>query len=559
MSNYEQLPDHIPFRHKPQEFFETLKILSESNTDSYFYADRSGLKTVGLATMIFEKTIGFFGGKDHTSQANVEVALAKFLTYGHLQGYTKHEAFQPWLSKLKERTQGTHFTTNMAAILNLLEKNRGNIRDGLQGHLIGLCAQHGDNVNALGGKTKIKDSSHPDFGRTPFILADRALSKGEFDQAVQYGENAYILGESYDDVLSLFLRIGNKIPHRNDKLISRLKEFKGYTLDKGQDERALRFDRILKRMEPEASPEANSHILIRLARAAGALGCTQEALGYCEQAKLLGADVTYEKRDLYLTLHEKAIDERRPVEALNYYLLAIENGLPEDSKKLADLYVKAAEDLTHAEKAKTGWRVERHFGVAINYFEKAIAHYKKENVILDKLFDGNWVTTYLEALKCEGQTERGITMVTQFADSLSEFSREGKLIIDKEERIAHIKAKKGFIFKAIRLYDIAMHFDPKNGEHPFKMANLYDYLNFESETRETFSLFLKAANCDPTNKYYKIGVIVAGRSQNKHIPDWCIAGYSGLESQNIESWFTQSDRFQQGKVRPGGRLQPITD
>lgn len=562
MSNYEQLPDHIPFRHKPQEFFETLKTLSESDSNSYFYADRTGLKTVGTTEMIFEKIIGFFGGKDHTSQANVEVALAKFLTYGHLQRYTEHQAFQPWLEQLKARTQELHFSTNMTAILDLLEKNRGAVKAGLKGHLMGLCAHHGDKVDALGGKTKIRDGSHPDFGRTPFILADRALSKGHFDKAVQYAESAYILGENYDDVLSLFLRIGDKIPHRNDGLIKRLKEFKDYALKNGQDERALRFDRILKRIEPEAPPETNTHTLLRLARAAATLGSTQEALGYCDQAKHLGVDVTDEKRDLYLAQHEKAIEKRLPVDALNYYLLAIECGAPQDSTKLADLYLKAAEDLTHAEQAKTGWRVERHFGQAINYFEKAIDLYKKENKMLDKLFDGNWLMTYMEALKAEGQVERGITTITHFADSLSEFSRESKNYhpeIHKLERLEHIRAKKGIIMKAIRLYEIAMRFDPKNGEHPFKMANLYDYLNLESETRETFSLFMKAAECDPTNKYYKIGVIVAGRSQNKSIPNWCVAGYSGLESHLIESWFTSFERFQQGKVRPTGRLQPISD
>ena len=104
-----------------------------------------------------------------------------------------------------------------------------------------------------------------------------------------------------------------------------------------------------------------------------------------------------------------------------------------------------------------------------------------------------------------------------------------------------------------------MHFDPSNGEHPFKIANFYDYLNIKYDSKDSYSLFLKAAECDPSNLYYKIGVIQSANAKNHTPPEWCAAGYGGLDASIIDMWYRNGERFQQAGARATGRLAPLID
>lgn len=559
MANYyEQLPDHIPYRHDVHQFTYTLKNLSELKPGTYLYADENGLHTVGKTTRMFQKIIGFFGGTDHTSIPNVEVGLAKLLAYGYAQDFMRSGDVRHWLGQVKTVTQNIPFSEHLGPMIDDLETNRAT-PDRVKDYLKGIHAYHGPNVAPLGGKTKIPSGREPSFGRTPIILAERALRKGNLTKALAYAENGYRLGQDHLEVGSLFLRIASAMKQPDAELVKRVEEFRDTALLEGENGRALKADKALHKLDPHRPAEVDGETLFLYGQAASS---PEEALHYFGRAQAAGiprGEIQAEQMKIFTSLMDTAQLEGNDVEALRCYELAVQNGLLEDKVQLGDLYLAAAQELQRAEDKKSGWGAKKDYSQVVDYYRKGMKAYSDARVLGDRLTDGNWLSTYLEALTHTGQVQEGLRLVVDCADKYHEFSLLPRTH-SRAERLEHVKrpAIEKSIQLAIRLYEVAMRFDPKNGEHPFKIGNLLDFLNTRYDNKNPYEYFLRAAQCNPDQIYYRIGVIVAARKQGCSHPDWCAAGYGRMEATNAESWF-QEDRFVKGASRVLNRFVAVED
>jgi len=512
---YERSPDYIPFTHTKQEFFETFNALYEKDSKDYYYADRNGLKTVGKVCRVLEKLKGLVGLKDHTSIPNVESALIKFLYYGCEQNFQKEhpKVFTDWIKGLQTKMESPPFSTHLTTVLSLLQNPEENVLGQIQGHLEKLHEEH--KIDSIGGKTKAKTTSFPEFGKTPVSIAKKALEQKKYDKALRNLELVYARLPGDNIVQTLYLQLAEKKP--SPLTLERIKEIRDKTIEAKNYELAYKCDELV----PESEKIKDPAILKAFAQQAAKQGKFKVDLQY------LTGD---EKKQAYVHLYEKAKADGNLEQAIRYYELAVESGHAKDAEMLGHLYLQTAEEMNHTK--------------AIHFYEKSIAAFTEAKILPKQLINGTWLNRYLQLLNQQGRGSDGLRMLEGLAQRLDQARKEPNGYLEDQERLNHLNKVKPYIFAAIRLYEFAMHFDTKNAEYPFRIGNLKDHLRLDDSSIDTYSLFDKALELDPTNEHYRYCALEAfskkGLANTDDIP--LQLQENATTRWQYEHWY-ENDRF----------------
>lgn len=547
-NTFEKQADYIPYSANEYTFFDTLKNLTTSSPE-YWYADETGLQTVGLLTKVLQTVKGFFGWLgfiDYTSVPNVEFGLMKYLYYSYSQGYLRQEGFKEWIQGLRQ--QPYTFSTITSEMLHYLEKApHYNLHEKTRAHLAeflcGYQATYRKEIDSIGGATPVPIGTPFSFGSSPLSLGYQALAQGKVEEALGYGFAAYHLRitNRYESVGNLFLAIANKMETPNPSFLEKLTEFQKGALSQKNYRLSLQYYEAIQKLNPQTPEETNPQVLLEYGRIKRAQGEYLAALSYFTRAQHLGAAGELIDREcgaLYLLQGED--QERKGLfkEALGFYELASHHGVEIDDLKKADLYLKAAQESFTQENSR--W-FSANYSQALNGYETAIHLFSKNKKLSDVLFQGRWFDNYLTALKHHNQLDRGIEKLSHHVNQMIHLIKEEKPL-SKMERMERIQQIKPFIRKALQILDLMIYHDPNNPEHPFRKGFLYDYLNYGGESANPLPYYQKAVAIDPENPYYLVSYYKTCWAQHYPTDDTIMRYYQSTKCSLVEYWY-EDDRF----------------